>query len=171
MCDRYVGLQNPILSHGTHWMMFGLIVITKFEQWRSVFFCCCFYVKIVEKNADPEEMLLAYLRRKGMVISIRQCCKKEWCRSLVYFLDILKFNIFIIFKIFLYLSYAQPLMKKKYGRKNYISMILCSLARNFAFAFACKAFASNTKALNHIFFKIFSYSIFISHHHVPLEAP
>uniref|UniRef100_A0A8C1JUK5 Aldehyde oxidase 5 n=1 Tax=Cyprinus carpio TaxID=7962 RepID=A0A8C1JUK5_CYPCA len=26
--------------------------------------CCCFYVKIVEKNADPEEMLLAYLRRK-----------------------------------------------------------------------------------------------------------
>uniref|UniRef100_A0A672JSG8 [2Fe-2S]-binding domain-containing protein n=1 Tax=Sinocyclocheilus grahami TaxID=75366 RepID=A0A672JSG8_SINGR len=25
---------------------------------------CCFYVKIVEKNADPEEMLLAYLRRK-----------------------------------------------------------------------------------------------------------
>uniref|UniRef100_A0A672N566 Aldehyde oxidase 3-like n=1 Tax=Sinocyclocheilus grahami TaxID=75366 RepID=A0A672N566_SINGR len=27
-------------------------------------FSCCFYVKIVEKNADPEEMLLAYLRRK-----------------------------------------------------------------------------------------------------------
>uniref|UniRef100_A0A672JWD8 [2Fe-2S]-binding domain-containing protein n=1 Tax=Sinocyclocheilus grahami TaxID=75366 RepID=A0A672JWD8_SINGR len=26
---------------------------------------CCFYVKIVEKNADPEEMLLAYLRRKS----------------------------------------------------------------------------------------------------------
>lgn len=106
-------------------MMFGLIVITKFEQWRSVIYLFIFfYVKIVEKNADPEEMLLAYLRRKGMVISIRQCCKKEWCRALVYLLDILKFNIFIIFKIFLYLSYAEPLMKKKYGRKNDISMIL-----------------------------------------------
>ncbi len=91
--------------------------------------CCCFYVKIVEKNADPEEMLLAYLRRKGTVISIRQCCKKEWCRSLVYLLDILKFNIFIIFKIFLYLSYAEPLKKKKYGRKNYISMLLRLLAK------------------------------------------
>jgi len=35
-----------------------------------------FYVKIVEKNADPEEMLLAYLRRKGMVISIWQTFSK-----------------------------------------------------------------------------------------------
>lgn len=64
-----------LLTH-IHFLTITMIAVHLYSNVSSFHISLYFYVKIVEKNADPEEMLLAYLRRKGMVIAIWQTFSK-----------------------------------------------------------------------------------------------